>query len=337
MSSANRSGEPVGEADGATQALYRALVFDAELLPLPQSAKAALHELCRAMLASGVFTAAEVVEPDAAHGGWTCVGGCRECAAAIAELPGVAAAAARSWRDGSVQTVQGRGGANCAVVAPVRRAGGTRQLLLLGGAREQAMAEPALALVGRAGELLGHALDQIDWKAGLMRDCALQGYAARHDLRTGLPNELAFAERIGRACALGASEQGCFAVGLLRVARGVGRETAGADSAPREFARLLRATSRQRDLVALLDDGVFGLLIRDLDPACAQPALDQVLRRWTDTLQAASGPSLLLRVGVALAPARPEQAAELLCLARGALQQAELAGAGQSCWRVVTA
>ncbi|MDE2121394.1 MAG: hypothetical protein KGJ64_11930, partial [Betaproteobacteria bacterium] len=48
---------------GPMEQLYRALVFDGDLLPGPSHAQDAVQATCRAVMASGVFTAAEVIVP----------------------------------------------------------------------------------------------------------------------------------------------------------------------------------------------------------------------------------------------------------------------------------
>lgn len=317
---------------GPMEQLYRALVFDGDLLPGPSHAQAAVQATCRAVMASGVFTAAEVIVPGGEPGSWSCMcPGSPRCVAAL-EQPEVRTAAAASWNHGTVEAARDPAGRAQAFVVPVRRAGATSALLVLGGGATATLAPQAAQQLARVGELLAHALDQAALKTALLHDCALHGHAARHDPATGLPNGLAFAERVAREFVLAAPDDGCFAVGLLRRAP-AGDADAVEGMALAELARRLRAGARSRELVALLDDACFGLLIRDLPSQHPRAQLEQVLRRWVGGLDEA-GP---LRLGVVVVRAREKPDDAPLRLARDALRAAEREPGEGPHWRIVPA
>lgn len=322
------------DTQAAMTALYRALVYDLDSLLAPAKAETALRGVCRAMLVAGVFEDAALLKPGGGAQDWIEVAPQRAGAASMAQRPEVRAAAARSWQAGCVELVAGGDRGGCSIVVPVRRGGRLHLLLALRCADAQALPDDAASLVGWVAELLGRALDDIDLKASLMLDCARQGYAARHDAATGLPNALAFSERVEREAALCGEHGYHFAAGLLRVPRGA----AWSDAAARECAQRLQAALRHRDFIARLGDDVFGLLIRDLEPRRPRDALQGMLDAWARRSREPAAPcDGSLRIGLVLVRAARQPATELLSLARGALDAIEADPAPAARWRIVQA
>ncbi len=323
------------DTQAAMSALYRALVYDADALLAPAKAQTALRAVCRAMLAGGVFDDAAVLKPGRGAQGWTDVLPRGGEPAAMVSWPELCAAAARSWQGGCVEVAPSRGGSGCAIVAPVRRAGRVHLLLALRCADGQPPCADAASLVGWVVELLGRALDDLDLKSSLMLDCARRGYVARHDAATGLPNALAFSERLEREAALGGEPGYHFAAGLLQGLRAP-RGASWNDAAARDCAQQLQAALRHRDFIARLGDDVFGLLIRDLEPGQPRQALERMLGAWAarsrDGAGSCHGPA---RIGLVLVRAARQPAAELLDLARGALDALEGDPAPGVRWRIV--
>ncbi len=326
-----------GEPAQAVRALYRALAFDTRLLPCPANAQVALRAVGDALLASGVFVAVEVFEPvggavafvrrhPAARGG---------TARALPRWLGEGAA--RCWRERAPQVMPGGARRRARVLVPVSRGGAASLLLVLACADPAPLPAEALSLIARMAELLGHALDEVELKGGLMQQCALQGYAARHDPQTGLPNGLALCERIAREARLCAQDDAWFAMGLLRCV-GTDARTPCDEQTRASLARALRATCRHRDVVACLDDGVFGLLLRDLDARAPESAAAAMLQHWGQRLlasQHAPSTGIRLRLGMVVAQASGTACAPLLQRARAALDAAQRDAAADAGWHVV--
>ncbi len=336
MAQAGASGGAAMTAQSAMGALYRALVFDADALLAPPSADHALHAVCRIMLCGSVFGQAALLRPGSGVLRWESVH-VQGDDDALTQRAEVCEAAARSWERGSVEQARRPGEPARFLVAPVRRAGKAHLLLALRGVGAAEMPAEAPALVGWVAELLGRALDDIDLKASLMLDCARQGYAARHDAVTALPNARAFTERVQREAALAQERGACFAVALLRRGRRVA--VAGADDAAvRALAQRLRGRLRRGDYLARIGDDLFGVLLRGLDARQPRQELERLLPVLLQDRGAgapASRGSGMLRAGLALAGAAGTPQGDLLTLARQALAAAETASGRGPRWRVL--
>ena len=328
-----------GEPAPVVGALYRALTFETRLLPCPANAQAALRTVCEALLASGVFVAVEVFEPGGAAAAFVRRDPAARGGAARALPLWLGEGAARCWRDREPRVMPGGSRRRARILVPVSHGGAARLLLVLVCADAAPLPPEALSLIARMGELLGFALDEVEFKGGLMQQCALQGYAARHDPQTGLPNGLALCERISREARLCAQDDAWFAMGLLRCV-GMGPGTPCDEPTRAALARALRATCRHRDVVACLDDGVFGLLLRDLEPRAPESAAARMLQQWGMRLlesQQAPSTGVRLRLGMVVAKASGTACAALLQRARAALEAAQRDAAPDARWHVVWA
>ncbi len=239
-------------------ALYDALLGSGELLVAPSHPERLLRGVCVALVDSAVFDGAALCQPDAARR-WVARHEAGRGVARVAEWPGFAAAAARAWGEQGGATLA-HGDAH-ALLLPVARGGAPAALLVLhaGGALDAQLA----ALARRVAALLGRALDEIDLKSALLQERARQGWLARHDADSGLPNQRSFNERVARAGTLARAAGQAYALGVLRV-----------DAAAPELARAVRGALRPCDALARLGDHEYGLLVQQLDAG----ALDAVMR-----------------------------------------------------------
>ena len=92
--------------------------------------------------------------------------------------------------------------------------------------------------------------------------------------------------------------------------------------------------------MACLDDGVFGLLLRDLDTRAPESAAARMLQHWgIRLLESRQAPStgMRLRLGMVVAQASGTACAPLLQRARAALEAAQRGAAPDARWHVVWA
>jgi hemerythrin len=294
-------------------ALVDALLGSGELLVAPSHAERLQRGVCVALVDSAVFDGAALWQPDATRR-WVVRYAAGRGMPGAGDWPGLAAAAARAWGDADGATLAH--GAAHALLLPVARGGAPDALLVL---RADAAIDAQLAaLARRLAALLGRALDEIDLKATLLHERARQGWLARHDVDSGLPNRLSFDERVARAGTLAGAAGQSYALGVLRV-----------DGAAPELVRAVRGALRPCDAFARLGDCEFGLLVQQLDAG----ALDDVMRGVVHALDAGAG-VCAWQLGVTPPAGSDAEPAALLEQARRALSTRDALPAA---WRALSA
>lgn len=294
-------------------ALVDALLGSGELLVAPSHAERLLRGVCVALVDSAVVDGAALWQPDSTRR-WVARHAAGRGLPVAGDWPGLAAAAARAWGDADGVTLA-HGGAH-ALLLPVARGGAPAALLVLCADAE--LDAQLTALARRLAALLGRALDEIDLKASLLHERARQGWLARHDADSGLPNRRSFDERVARAGTLARAAGQAYALVVLRV-----------DGAAPELARAMRGALRPCDAFARIGESEFGLLVQQLDAG----ALDTVMGGVVRALDGGAA-SHAWQLGVALPTAGDAEPAALLEQARRALRARDALPAA---WRALSA
>ncbi len=149
--------------------------------------------------------------------------------------------------------------------APVWRDSQPWGVLVVVSEEKGVFSQETLSLVARMAKLLGHSLDEFDLKDRLEKEHIMQGWLARHDPLTTLPNRTALLDRIPEAMARARRQKTLLAIGMLdlddfKPVNDMHGHAAG-DALLRELSKRLQKVLRQTDLLARLggDEFVFVL------------------------------------------------------------------------------
>ena len=225
------------------------------------------------------------------------------------------------------------------VAAPIRRNDAQYAVLGLAGSQVGMFDEEVLALVAQIAQQLGQGLDELDLKHNLEQERSKQGYLARHDALTGLPNRMALLERLPQALARARRNKTLLAVGIMdlddfKPVNDTWGHAAG-DAVLRQLGRRLPAAVRETDLVARLGGDEFAFILEGLGRAEDLPvALARIHAAVTTpfTLSAGSSARVDLSLGVTLYPQDDAETDALLSHADTALYEIKAAKPARPHW-----
>ncbi|BAP87305.1 sensory box protein [Burkholderiales bacterium GJ-E10] len=345
------------------QRLYRALIFEGNVLLRSRSEHAMLRDTCRALTAATCFHAAWIGRPDK-QGRIRMLAQAGEGAAGLANLdipltdeehgPLVV----RAWKTrsrvfnndhlGDPRLAPWREFLQkhrwyAALAAPVWRRGEIWAVLVFVSPERDVFDAETLRLCDQVADLLGHGLDQFDLREHLTRQQRDEAYRARHDPLTGLPNRSVLEEflpqAIARAKRLGGT---VVAVGFIDLDgfKLVNDEFGHAvgDELLRQLAGRLKPLLRGADLVVRLGGDEFVIVLNDLDADRAMTELQTALNRLHGVVEApfdlgdGKHASVGMTVGVALYPADGVDSDALLRKADAAMYLAKSNKADRSLW-----
>ena len=345
------------------QRLYRALIFEGNVLLRSRSEHAMLRDTCRALTAATHFHAAWIGRPDK-HGRIRVLAHAGEGAAGLANLDipltdeQHAPLVVRAWKMqsrvfnndhlGDPQLAPWREFLqkhrwHAALAAPVWRRGEIWAVLVFVSPERDVFDAETLRLCDQVADLLGQGLDQFDLREHLTRQQRDEAYRARHDPLTGLPNRSVLEEFLPRAIARAKRLGGAVvAVGFIDLDgfKLVNDEFGHAvgDELLRQLAGRLKPLLRGADLIVRLGGDEFVIVLNDLDADRAMTELQTALDRLHGVVEApfdlgdGKHVSVGMTVGVALYPTDGVDSDALLRKADAAMYLAKSNKADRSLW-----
>ncbi len=327
------------------QSLYQSLLSAGDAIIKSSCDVGMLGEICKNLAQGGLFAAAWAAQPDA-EGRFRCLAAsspevCGTVDQLALHLRDAAGPAARAWLNGRLEydndhgldpllddrreTLLGIGWKSCMAV-PLKRGGSPYAVLVLTAGRAGLFDDEVATLVNLIGQQIGQGLDELDLKQSLEQERSKQGYLARHDVLTGLPNRLALMERLPRALARARRQKTMLAVGILdlddfKPVNDTWGHAAG-DAILQELGRRLSEAVRETDLVARLGGDEFAFVLESLtDVACLPLALARIHATVETPFTLSGGRSARvgLSLGVTLYPQDGAEADALLSHADTAL------------------
>lgn len=304
------------------QGLYQALLSAGDVILKSSNDVAMLNGICSHLAQCGLFAAAWVVQPDATgrfHGlaasAADAYGGVEQLALSAQDATGPVG---RAWLSGRLEynndhrddpslasrlaILQSKGWVS-GVAVPLRRGGKPYAILGLAGRQVGMFDEEVLTLAAQIGGQLGQGLDELDLKRNLEEERSKQGYLARHDALTGLPNRLALLESLPQALARARRHKTLLAVGIMdldefKPVNDTWGHAAG-DQILQELGRRLAGAVRETDLVARLGGDEFAFMLEGLtQPECLPIALARIHATVEHPFELSGGRSA--RVGLSL-------------------------------------
>ncbi len=285
------------------QGLYRALMYEGEVLLLLDDEQDMLRKTCRALTRETPFHAVWIARPDTA-GRMVCLAQAGIGAQAIGRMdirlsgtqhaPLVVRAWMRErivfnndhladphlvpWRDFLTEHRW-----HAALAAPVRRNGAIWATMAFVSPERNVFDTQTIELCQRVADLLGHGLDELDLRALLIEQQRGEAYRARHDALTGLPNRFALEQHVAKDIGRAKRSGTMLALGLIdlddfKPVNDAYGHAAG-DELLRQLTGRLQSLLRPSDLLARLGGDEFVLVLEDLDPNQALHQLRTALTR----------------------------------------------------------
>ena len=270
------------------QSLYRAFLAEGDILIKARSEMDMLRKTCQRLVDNSFFNTAYVTRPDAA--GWfhplaaAGVGSTRLSSVRLhvdsTDLPSILS---QTWaenrlhyhndylsdpaRTGLHPLFRANGWASMAT-APIHRDGKVWAILGVTSPEAGLFDQDTLVAIARIGKLLGHGLDELDLKDRMEKEREVQGWLARHDPLTGLPNRIALLNRIPEAMARALRQEKLMAICMLdlddfKPVNDTYGHAAG-DALLQIFGQRLQAAVRQTDFAARLGGDEFALVLENL-------------------------------------------------------------------------
>lgn len=340
------------------QGLYQALLSAGDVILKSSSDIAMLNDICSHLAQCGLFAAAWVARPDAEGRFHSLAASAADAYGSVEQLALSAQDATgpvgRAWLSGRLEynndhrddpslasrlvTLQSKGWVS-GVAVPLRRGGKPYAILGLAGRQIGMFDDEVLALAAQVGRQLGGGLDELDLKLSLEEERSKQGFLARHDALTGLPNRLALLERLPQALARARRSKTLLAIGIMdlddfKPVNDTWGHAAG-DAILQELGRRLRGAVRETDLVARLGGDEFAFILEGLTQmACLPIALARIHATVEEPFILAGGRSARvgLSLGVTLYPQDGADVDTLLSHADTALYGIKANKSGRTGW-----
>jgi diguanylate cyclase (GGDEF)-like protein len=168
----------------------------------------------------------------------------------------------------------------------IRRGGAPWAVMSVSAAEEKYFDTELIELLERMAALVGHALDELDLKATLRREREAQRQIARQDSLTGLPNRLAFQERLQEAVSRGAiCGIGMIDLDDFKQINDQFGHPAG-DHVLRVIGQRIRAMLGETDFIARLGGDEFALILDGLSasPVTSSDAVEAFCGRLREVV-----------------------------------------------------
>lgn len=343
------------------QGLYQALLSAGDVILKSSADIAMLNDICRHLAQCGLFVDAWVVRPDAEGRFHSLAASAADTAGSVERLAlsvrDPSGPVARAWLNDRLEynndhrddpslasrraQLDARGWVS-GVAIPIHRGGKPYAILGLAGGQVGLFDAEVLTLAAQIGRQLSQGLDELDHKQSLEDERGKQGYLARHDALTGLPNRLAYTEQLPRALARARRHKSLLAVGIMdlddfKPINDTWGHATG-DEVLRELGRRLLAAVRETDLAARLGGDEFAFLLEGLSQAdCLPRALARIHAAVEAPFVLSGGRSARvgLSLGVTLYPYDDAEADALLSHADTALYEIKARkGARAHWWRL---
>ena len=340
------------------QSLYQSLLSAGDAIIKSSSDIGMLGEICKSLAQGGLFAAAWAARPDA-EGRLRCLAAsspevCGTVDRLALNVQHAAGPAPRAWLNGRLEYDNDHGldpsldsrqeilmetGWKSCMAVPLGRGGSPYAVLALTADQTGLFDDEVATLVNLIGRQIGQGLDELDLKQNLEKERRKQGYLARHDVLTGLPNRLALMERLPRALARARRQKSVLAVGILdlddfKPVNDTWGHAAG-DAILQELGRRLSEAVRETDLVARLGGDEFAFVLEGLtDVACLPFALARIHATVETPFPLSGGRSARvgLSLGVTLYPQDGAEADTLLSHADTALYDIKKSKDGRADW-----
>ena len=288
------------------QSLYRAFLAEGDILIKARSEMEMLRKTCQRLVDNGIFNTAYVTRPDAA--GWfhplaaAGVGSTHLSSVRLhVDGTGFPSILSQTWAKNRLHyhndylSDPARAAlhplflaSDCASIAaiPIYRDGKVWAILGVTSQEAGLFDQDTLVAVARIGKLLGHGLDELDLKDRMEKEREVQGWLARHDPLTGLPNRIALLNRVPEAMARALRQEKLMAICMLdlddfKPVNDTYGHAAG-DAILQVFGQRLQAAVRQTDFAARLGGDEFALVLENLNSI---NELERVLARVQQALE----------------------------------------------------
>ncbi len=349
------------------QGLYRALMYEGDVLLLMRDEQDMLRKTCRALTRETPFHAVWIARPDTA-GHMICLAQAGEGAQAIQSMdirvgderhaPLVVRAWMKErivfnndhladpqlapWRDFLTEHRW-----HAALAAPVHRGGAIWGAMAFVSPDRNVFDTQTIELCQRVADLLGHGLDELDLRALLIEQQRGEAYRARHDALTGLPNRFALEQHVAKDIGRARRSGTMLALGLIdlddfKPVNDAHGHAAG-DELLRQLTRRLQALLRPSDLLARLGGDEFVLVLEDLDPSQALYQLRTALARLHTAVETpfdlgeGRQVSIGMSSGLSLYPTDGDDLDVLLRKADAAMYTAKMSKIDRTSWWTIDA
>ncbi|ANJ67975.1 hypothetical protein A9404_11845 [Halothiobacillus diazotrophicus] len=202
------------------------------------------------------------------------------------------------------------------IFVPITRASQPWAVLIVLAQHEGPLDRLLTEMLGRLGELLSNAFDQLDLRARLVNEREQAAFLAHHDALTGLTNRRGIDEALPKAMARARRNQRNMALVMLDlddfkpINDRFGHATG--DALLQALAQRIKSTLRETDMAARLGGDEFLLLIESIEQKKhLKKTLERINHALTEPVELPEGPARVrASMGVALFPqddCEPEQ------------------------------